>query len=304
MFCAPQSVMEPLIVETEQPPKCQIKAHWEKEPCDGRYGKSAAPFLYFDEIAKKRYEIEPVILHFADFKQGRGKRILEIGVGLGTDFSQWVRYGALAVGVDLTLQAVRLTQKNLEVHRVPRKGYGLCEGDAERLPFKDSSFDMVYSWGVLHHTPRTDVAFAEAFRVLADGGTLKAMVYHVPSWTGWLLWLRHGLLAGRLFSSVREVISHHLESPGTKAYTSLELSQLLAGIGFKEVSLTSALGPSDLLLIELSDKYDSFIYRILKVLYPGWLVRLVGSRYGLLLLTKATKPGVTEVHYHAGASSV
>jgi ubiquinone/menaquinone biosynthesis C-methylase UbiE len=169
------------------------------------------------------------------------------------------------------------------------------QSDAERLPFKDNSFHVVYSWGVLHHTPQTEIAFEESFRVLAPEGKLKAMVYHVSSWTVWLLWLRHGLLAGRPFARLMELISRHLESPGTKAYSSAEISRLLSHIGFEDIHLEVKLGPSDLLRIELGHKYKSMIYRIAKLIYPSWLVKALGDRHGLLLLIKATKPAT--IHF-------
>ena len=71
------------------------------------------------------------------------------------------------------------------------------EADAEHLPFPDDSFDIVYSWGVLHHSPDTPQAFSEAHRVLRPGGTLRAMIYHRPSIVGLMLWARYGFAAGR-----------------------------------------------------------------------------------------------------------
>jgi hypothetical protein len=95
---------------------------------------------------------------------------------------------------------------------------------------------------------------------------------------------------GRPFRSLKEVISRHLESPGTKAYSSAEINKLLSDIGFGNIQLEVKLGPSDLLKIELSHKYKSPIYRIMKLVYPGWLVKSMGNHFGLLLLIKATKP--------------
>ncbi len=212
---------------------------------------------------------------------------------MGIDFWQWVKNNARPIGVDLTSQAVHLTRKHLDLRGVSTRAYGLMQSDAEHLPFKDNSFHVVYSWGVLHHTPQTEIAFEESFRVLAPEGKLKAMVYHVSSWTAWLLWLRHGLWVGRPFAGLKELISRHLESPGTKAYTSAEISRLLSHIGFEDIHLEVKLGPSDLLKIELSHKYKSMIYRIAKLIYPSWLVKALGDRYGLLLLIKATKPATT-----------
>ena len=273
--------------------KREVQKYWENEPCDSRLGTSQDPSLYFDEIERKRYHLEPFIWDFAGFDRESGKRVLEVGVGLGIDFWQWVKNNARPIGVDLTSQAVHLTRKHLDLRGVSTRAYGLIQSDAEHLPFKDNSFHVVYSWGVLHHTPQTEIAFEESFRVLAPEGKLKAMVYHVSSWTAWLLWLRHGLWVGRPFAGLKELISRHLESPGTKAYTSAEISRLLNHIGFEDIYLEVKLGPSDLLKIELSHKYKSMIYRIAKWIYPSWLVKALGDRYGLLLLIKATKPATT-----------
>jgi len=274
-------------------PKRHVQEYWENEPCDSRLGTSREPSLYFEEIERKRYHFEPFIPDFAGFGQEKGNRVLEIGIGMGIDFWQWVRTNACPVGVHLTSHAVQLTRRHLDLRDVPKTAYALMQSDAEHLPFRDNSFHTVYSWGVLHHTPETENAFKEALRVLVPGGRLKAMVYHVSSWTSWLVWFRHGLLAGRPFASLKEVISRHLESPGTKVYTPGEIRQLLSHIGFEDIHLDVKLGPSDLLKIELSHKYKSVIYRIIKLIYPRWFVKAIGNRFGLLLLIKATKPATT-----------
>jgi SAM-dependent methyltransferase len=273
--------------------KRDVQEYWDNEPCDIRLGTSREPSLYFDEIERKRYHLEPFILDFADFGREKGRRVLEIGVGMGIDFWHWVKSNAWPVGIDFTSQAVHLTREHLDLRDVPARAYGLVQSDAEHLPFQENSFHVVYSWGVFHHTPETEIAFQEAFRVLVPEGELKAMVYHVTSWTSWLLWFRHGLCAGRPFTSLKEVISCHLESPGTKAYKVAEISGLLSSIGFEDLHLEVRLGPSDLLKIELSHKYKSMIYRIAKLIYPSWLVKALGDRHGLLLLIKATKPAAT-----------
>ncbi len=273
--------------------KDQLKSYWGREPCDFRLGKAKDSFLFFEEIARKRYELEPFIPDLVNFSQGKGRRVLEVGIGLGVDFLQWIKNDAWAVGVDLTSQAIRLSREHLDVRGIPREAYSLFQADAETLPYRDHSFDLVYSWGVLHHTPRTEIAFQEAFRVLAPGGTLKAMVYHVPSWTGWLLWLRFGLLAGKPFSGVKDLISRYLESPGTKAFTSEEVAGLLSKTGFAQVRTKVTLGSGDLLSMELSSKYRSLVYQIVQALYPRWLVKALGDRYGLFLFLEATKPHLT-----------
>lgn len=196
--------------------------------------------------------------------------------------------GARVSGIDLTEAAIRLTAEHLKVNGVDDDKSDLRTADAERLPFEDATFDIVYSYGVLHHTPDTEAALAEVHRVLKPGGELRAMIYHVPSWTGFMLWVRYGLAAGRPFVSQKQVVFERLESPGTKAYTLEEAKALFASAGF-HVSVESRLCPGDFLNILPSARYRGWPYRMVWRLYPRWLVALLGDRFGLNLLVSAAK---------------
>lgn len=116
------------------------------------------------------------------------------------------------------------------------------------------------------------------------------MIYHVPSWTGLLLYLQHALARGNFKATMKDVIFDQLESPGTKAYTTSEAKSLLTAIGFSNVNICTKLGPGDLLTIKPSEKYQSSIYKVVWRVYPRFLVRLLGERYGLYLLITATRP--------------
>jgi ubiquinone/menaquinone biosynthesis C-methylase UbiE len=270
--------------------KSEVKGHWEREACGTRYGEDLNGKSRFDQIAAARYALEPYISSFANFPSARDKSVLEIGVGAGTDFQNWCSYATHATGVDLTDTAISLTGERLSYTAIPASRYTLRRADAENLPFADNSFDLVYSWGVLHHTPDTHRAFQEVFRVLQPGGTIKAMIYHVPSWTGFLLYLRYAVAHGNLKKTMKGVIFDHLESLGTKAYSTPEAKSFLSEIGFSNLNLHTRLGPGDLLTIKPSEKYQSSIYKMLWRVYPRFLVRLLGDRFGLYLLITATKP--------------
>jgi ubiquinone/menaquinone biosynthesis C-methylase UbiE len=270
--------------------KERVKAHWEQETCGTRYGSDPDRKRFFDEISTTRYRLEPYIPDFADFPNARGKAILEIGVGAGADFQNWCSYALQATGVDLTERAVALTRERLELSSIPSERYVLQKADAENLPFGAESFDLVYSWGVLHHTPDTARALREVFRVLRPGGVVKAMIYHVPSWGGLMLYLRSGVARGKFNLTMKEAIFADLESPGTKAYSRDEARSLLLDAGFENIAASTKLGPGDLLTIKPSMKYSAPIYRLIWRVYPRWLVRLIGDRYGLELLIEATKP--------------
>lgn len=117
-----------------------------------------------------RYELEPFILDFAEFEKYRGKKVLEIGVGLGADHQKFAEAGAELYGIDLTERAVEFVRKRFEIMGLH---FHLKTGDAEHLDFPDETFDLVYSWGVIHHTPDTSKAAKEILRVLRGGANLR-----------------------------------------------------------------------------------------------------------------------------------
>lgn len=194
--------------------KQAVADFWEQEACGERYG---------DQQDATRYRLEPEILRVAEFDTAAGKDVLEIGTGMGADLVRWARAGARVTGVDLTARAVSLSRDRLSSAGL---GGTVMQADAENLPFTDGAFDVVWSWGVLHHTPDADRALLEAARVLRPGGRYAVMVYHRRSWLAAAAWARWGLLRGRPKTTLCEAVAH-VESPGTRAYTSREAAALL-----------------------------------------------------------------------------
>jgi ubiquinone/menaquinone biosynthesis C-methylase UbiE len=223
---------------TEQ--KQRVQSYWEETPCGTVDGFDVGEPEYFAEVEAKRYEAEPFIPAFAEFWRWRGKRVLEVGVGQGTDFLQFARAGAVMTGVDLTEAGIALTRKRLAAEGLEAD---LRRADAEALPFEDGRFDLVYSWGVLHHTPRTERAIAEVKRVIAPGGEARIMLYSRRSWTALGYWLRYALAKGQPGRPFTDVLSEHTESPGTKAYVQKELDELFAD--WSEVSFRRFVTPYD-----------------------------------------------------------
>ena len=266
------------IAETIPVLKNPVRDFWNAEPCGTRYLDTDDPYAAH---ARARYSFEPHIQEFADFSTARGRRVLEIGVGMGADYLEWLKAGALATGIDISQTSLEQARRRCTLAGLTPD---LQVGDAEKLSFADNTFDLVYSYGVLHHSPDTQQCIREALRVLKPGGQLKIMLYHHPSLTGLLLWLRFGILRGK---SLRDSVYHHLESPGTKSFTREEVAQMLHG--FEDICMRQVFSPGDLLLHRPSKRFRGFIDRVAWKLYPRPLVRFFCRRYALFLLVSARK---------------
>ena len=215
--------------------KEEVREFWNAQACGTQnIDKEKFTLEYFEQIEKERYELQPEIFSFAQFTRFHGKKLLEVGVGAGTDFLQWVRAGADCYGIDLTDEAIAHIQHRLQLYDLKAH---VKVGDAENLPFESNTFDIVYSWGVIHHSPNTIKALEEIIRVLKPGGTAKIMVYHRHSLLTLFFWVKHALLKGRPWKSFAWVLWHKMESLGTKAYTVKEMQEILNKYNLKDVKV-------------------------------------------------------------------
>jgi ubiquinone/menaquinone biosynthesis C-methylase UbiE len=206
--------------------KQQVHDYWNKQSCGTEHtNREKLTASYFAEIEAFRYTIEPEIFSFAQFTRWRNKKVLEVGVGAATDFVQWVRAGAQAYGIDLTQEAI--TNANARLALEGLQPVEIQVADAEKLPYADNNFDLVYSWGVIHHSPNTEQCFKEIVRVCKPGGTIKVMIYNRHSLFAVYRWVLAALFKGKPFRSLKDVLFHDQESPGTKAYTLAETRNIL-----------------------------------------------------------------------------
>ncbi len=160
--------------------KERVRAFWQANPCGTKFADAPPGSRRFYELVEEhRYTREWHIPLAADFAGARGLKVLEVGCGLGTDGAQFAGAGADYTGVDLTDAAIELARKRFELFNLPGK---FRPADAENLDFDNDSFDLVYSHGVLHHTPDTARAIQEIHRVLRPGGRAVVMLYHRDSY--------------------------------------------------------------------------------------------------------------------------
>lgn len=266
-------------------PKTRVRDFWNAASCGEVYAEGASRIEQLEAQAAARYALEPSIARFARFADGAGRDVLEIGVGMGADHLEWARRRPRTlVGIDLTPRAAEHTLFRL---RADGHSARVLVGDSERLPFPNETFDLVYSWGVIHHTPDTPAAVAEIHRVLRPGGRARVMIYHVRSVTASILWLRYGLACGRPFRSRADVVAHHLESPGTKAYTVQGARDLFAQFGAVDVQTTLAL--SDLLEGAAGQRHHGPALRIARAVWPRRVIRRLLPHAGLDLLIEAVR---------------
>lgn len=265
--------------------KEDVRDFWNEAACGEKLYLEGLNVEGFRKQAETRYELEPFIIPFADFGAAKGKKVLEIGVGLGADHQCFAEAGALLTGIDLTPRAIEMTRQRLNKLGLRSE---LHVGDAENLDFPDSRFDIVYSWGVIHHSPDTQKAVNEIFRVLNRGGVAKVMIYHKYSLVGFMLWLRYALIAGKPFTSLATIYAKYLESPGTKAYSESDARSLFRQ--FENVSIKIQLGHGDLLTSQAGQRHEGVLLNIARLIWPRWFFKRFCRRNGLGMLIQATKP--------------
>ncbi|HUT51931.1 MAG TPA: class I SAM-dependent methyltransferase [bacterium] len=265
--------------------KQQVKEFWNRRSCGEVYADGDSEMDYYESHRRARFELEPYIAGFARFEEARGKDVLEIGVGMGADHVEWARYGPKSLsGIDMTPRAVEHTARRLRL-------YGLHSdvrvADAEALPFPDRSFDLVYSFGVLHHSPHTAQAVNEVHRVLRPGGTARIMIYHKYSLTGYMLWARYALLAGKPFRSLDEIYWNHLESVGTKAYTVAAAREMFSA--FSRVGIRIQLALGDLLQGAAGQRHQGPALSLARKIWPRRLLKALFKNHGLDMMIEAIK---------------
>lgn len=157
-----------------------VKDYWNLNPCQSHLSHETDRREYFEEISRRRFCGRewhvPIVAQFGAFE---GKDVLEIGCGIGTDGMEFAKRGARYVGIDLAPSAIKLARERFALFNV--EGRFEVANAEERIPFGDEAFDHIYSFGVIHHSPKTQAIVDEMYRVLRPGGTFTVMVYNRSS---------------------------------------------------------------------------------------------------------------------------
>ena len=160
----------------------RIKRYWNAQPCNVKHGKAEPGTVeFFQEVSDRRYKVESHIPEFAGFHLWQGRRVLEIGPGIGSDAAEFARAGADYYAIDYSDESVKLAQQRFQVEGL--EGEFRCGDASDPASYKDlPAMDLVYSYGVIHHFPAIDNIIKNVYNVLASGGEFRFMVYAKNSW--------------------------------------------------------------------------------------------------------------------------
>jgi len=213
-----------------------VRAYWDGRPCNIRHSRArVGSRQYFDEVEARKYLVEPHIPAFAQFERWRGKRVLEVGCGIGTDSINFARAGAHLTAVDLSAASLDLCRKRFSVYGLEAD---LRQADAERLSefVEPEAYDLIYSFGVIHHTPNPSNVIFELRKFCGPTTELRLMLYSKWSWKGLAITMTEG--KGAMWNRA-DLIRRHSEAqigcPVTYTYSAKDVVELLDGFKVESI---------------------------------------------------------------------
>ena len=218
----------------------EVAAFWNARPCNVRHSsRDVGSREYFDEVEARKYFVEPHIPAFAEFARWNGRKVLEIGCGIGTDTVNFARSNARVTAVDVSERSLDIARRRAAVYGVSdRIRFVLADAEQLSSSLQIEAYDLVYAFGVIHHTPRPMRIIEQIRQFVGPGSTVKLMVYHRRSWKVLGILLRHAASAGR---ARHDVIARHSEAargcPVTYTYNVRDIRRLLSGFRIENVHI-------------------------------------------------------------------
>ena len=289
--------------DTEQKIQTKSKGWWESNPMSYDWhqlrGESDGTREFFENLDNDFLGSSPFYREgscpfdgLIPFSQLEGKRVLEIGCGMGTHAQLFSQSGCSYTGNDLTARAVETTRKRLSFQGIEPD---IRQMDAQKLEFGPESFDFVWSWGVIHHSANTEKIVREIHRVLKPGGECRLMVYHTRSIAAYVTLVR-GILSGKTLKGMsrQDIYSHYSDGYLARFYTRSEFGELLSQNGFAPVNISLLGQKTELFPIPgkgISGKIKSGVLAAM----PDGLSKLILQKLGVFLFAAATKPQGQEI---------
>lgn len=216
----------------------KVADFWNRRPCNIKHSKK--PFgtrEYFDEVEQRKHFVEPHILEFADFPSVKGKKVLEIGCGIGTATIKFAQAGAKKVtAVDLSEISLETAKKRAEVYGLSNIEFYQANAEELSKTVPKEQYDLIYSFGVIHHTPHPERVLKELYSYLSPKGQLKVMVYYRYSWKAvWILFKYGKLQFWKLSNLVATYSEAQTGCPVTYTYSKKQAEELFRSAGFKVI---------------------------------------------------------------------
>jgi len=203
----------------------EVKNYWDSRPCNIKHSSAEIGSVeYFNEVEHRRYFVEPHIIDFANFNNWRGKKVLEVGCGIGTDAVNFARHGAIYTGIDISNESLELSKKRFEIFKLTGT---FLKGNAEELDIvlQNTKFDLIYSFGVLHHTPNLSLALKQIYNYCHKSSKVKIMVYASNSYKQ------------KMIEADLDQPEAQYGCPIANTYEKQEIVEILANNGFKTTDI-------------------------------------------------------------------
>lgn len=250
-----------------------VTEYWDRRPCNIKHSAAErGSRQYFDEVEQRRYFVEPHIREFAQFDRWRGRRVLEVGCGIGTDGACFSRAGANYTGIDVSEASLTLARQRFDLLQLPGR-FIRANGEDMVAALELASFDFVYSFGVIHHTPHPQAVVRQIRRLMRPDAEFRLMLYARDSWKD-------------------AMIEAGLDQPEAQAgcpiavtYTRQQVHELLEPAGFRIASITQ-----DHIFPYVIEDYLRYQYKLQPwfATMPQAMFRALQRRFGWHLLIVAT----------------